>query len=170
MKEEIDARRPTDNPVRDNFQYQTVKSYMCTNCREIVLKRQEDIGWFVSVPRRQEPMLQDALRLSMQPDRRELLCQHCRHDECRVTTKISQLPRALILQLNRFRKEVEEGDPKAPAGLPTLLRCQQGVLRSKASLRGLYDIRHRHPDVQFLMTSHLNQGCPENLLVLTACC
>ena len=69
-----------------------------------------------------------------------------------------------------FRKEVEEGDPKAPAGLPTLLRCQQGVLRSKASLRGLYDIRHRHPDVQFLMTSHLNQGCPENLLVLTACC
>ncbi|KAF0312602.1 Leucyl-cystinyl aminopeptidase [Amphibalanus amphitrite] len=45
-----------------------------------------------------------------------------------------------------------------------------GVLRSKASLRGLYDIRHRHPDVQFLMTSHLNQGCPENLLVLTACC
>ncbi|KAF0313000.1 hypothetical protein FJT64_016397 [Amphibalanus amphitrite] len=46
----------------------------------------------------------------------------------------------------------------------------QGVLRSEASLRGLHDIRHRHPDVQFLMTSHLNQGCPENLLVLTACC
>ncbi|KAF0288500.1 hypothetical protein FJT64_013158 [Amphibalanus amphitrite] len=50
------------------------------------------------------------------------------------------------------------------------IMTRQGVLRSKASLRGLYDIRHRHPDVQFLMTSHLNQGCPENLLVLTACC
>ncbi|KAF0302918.1 hypothetical protein FJT64_025060 [Amphibalanus amphitrite] len=76
----------------------------------------------------------------------------------------------MLPPLKVFRKEVEEGDPKAPAGLPTLLRCQQGVLRSKASLRGLYDIRHRHPDVQFLMTSHLSQGCPENLLVLTACC
>ncbi|KAF0314570.1 hypothetical protein FJT64_015011 [Amphibalanus amphitrite] len=51
-----------------------------------------------------------------------------------------------------------------------LRRLEEGVLRSKASLRGLYDIRHRHPDVQFLMTSHLSQGCPENLLVLTACC
>ncbi|KAF0301181.1 Ubiquitin carboxyl-terminal hydrolase 26 [Amphibalanus amphitrite] len=47
------------------------------------------------------PTLQDALRLSMRPDRRHLLCQHCRHDECYVTTKISQLPRTLILQLNR---------------------------------------------------------------------
>ena len=30
MKDEIDARRPAENPVRDNFQYQTVESYMCT--------------------------------------------------------------------------------------------------------------------------------------------
>ncbi|KAF0291546.1 hypothetical protein FJT64_010358 [Amphibalanus amphitrite] len=58
----------------------------------------------------------------------------------------------------------------APANDLNLYRSLEGVLRSKASLRGLYDIRHRHPDVQFLMTSHLSQGCPENLLVLTACC
>ncbi|KAF0301523.1 hypothetical protein FJT64_026213 [Amphibalanus amphitrite] len=67
---------------------------------------------------------------------------------------------------------------RLPPGHPELNAIEQvwgcmkrhGVLRSKASLRGLYDIRHRHPDVQFLMTSHLSQGCPENLLVLTACC
>ncbi|XP_043210166.1 ubiquitin carboxyl-terminal hydrolase 37-like [Amphibalanus amphitrite] len=104
MKGEIDARRPTDNPVRDNFQYQVVESYMCTKCHETALKRQENICWFVRVPRRQgteTPTLQDALRMCMRPDRRERLCQHCQHDECRVTTKISQLPRTLILQLNR---------------------------------------------------------------------
>ena len=30
IKDEVDARRPAANPVRDNFQYQTVESYMCT--------------------------------------------------------------------------------------------------------------------------------------------
>ncbi|KAF0291611.1 Ubiquitin carboxyl-terminal hydrolase 37 [Amphibalanus amphitrite] len=53
-------------------------------------------------PGSEVPTLQDALRLSMQPERRELLCQHCRHGECLVTPKVSQLPRTLILQLNRF--------------------------------------------------------------------
>ncbi|XP_043219969.1 ubiquitin carboxyl-terminal hydrolase 37-like [Amphibalanus amphitrite] len=104
MKDEVDARRSTDNPVRDNFHYQTLESYRCTKCHETVLKRQENISWFVSVPHHQgteAPTLQDALRLSMRPDRRHLLCQHCCHDECYVTTKISQLPRTLILQLNR---------------------------------------------------------------------
>ncbi|KAF0290802.1 Ubiquitin carboxyl-terminal hydrolase 29 [Amphibalanus amphitrite] len=104
MKDEVDARRSTDNPVRDNFHYQTLESYRCTKCHETVLKRQENISWFVSVPHHQgteAPTLQDALRLSMRSDRRHLLCQHCRHDECYVTTKISQPPRTLILQLNR---------------------------------------------------------------------
>ncbi|XP_043197641.1 ubiquitin carboxyl-terminal hydrolase 37-like [Amphibalanus amphitrite] len=131
MKDEIDARRPTDNPVRDNFQYQTVESYMCTKCHETVLKRQENISWFVSVPRRQgteAPTLQDALRLSMRPDRRELLCQHCRHDECRVTTKISQLPRTLILQLNRYVFLGEESKKIcANVGIPKFLSLNEYV-------------------------------------------
>ncbi|KAF0301453.1 Ubiquitin carboxyl-terminal hydrolase 37 [Amphibalanus amphitrite] len=95
LKEEIDAQRPTDNPVRDNFQYQTIESYMCTKCHETVLKQQENISWFVSVPRHQgteAPTLLDALRLCMRPDRRELLCQHCRHDECRYPAATAGLP------------------------------------------------------------------------------
>ncbi|KAF0306877.1 Ubiquitin carboxyl-terminal hydrolase 37 [Amphibalanus amphitrite] len=131
MKEEIDARRTTDNPVRDNFQYQIVESYMCTNCHETVLKRQEDISWFVSVPRRQgteAPTLQDALRLSMRPDRRHLLCQHCCHDECRVTTKISQLPRTLILQLNRYVFLGEDSKKIcAYVGIPKFLSLNEHV-------------------------------------------
>ena len=105
MKDEIDARRPTTDPVRNNFQYQTIERYMCVKCRQTVLKRQENISWFLSVPRRQgnvTPTLQDAIRLSMRPDRRELLCQQCQHSECRITRKISELPRTLILQLNRY--------------------------------------------------------------------
>ena len=105
INSEIDASRAPANPVRDNFQYQTLESYMCTRCHKSVQKRLENISWFMSVPRLQDsktPSLQDALLLSMRPDRRELLCQHCKHNECHVTTKISKLPRTLILQLNRY--------------------------------------------------------------------
>ena len=38
----------------------------------------------------------------MRPVRRELRCQHCHHNECHVTMKISKPPRILILQLNRY--------------------------------------------------------------------
>ena len=70
-----------------------------------MLKRQENLSWFVSVPHHQvteAPTLQDALRLSMQPEWRERHCQHCRHNECLVTTSISHPPRTLILQLKRY--------------------------------------------------------------------
>ncbi|XP_043197182.1 ubiquitin carboxyl-terminal hydrolase 37-like [Amphibalanus amphitrite] len=131
MKGEIDARRPTDNPVRDNFQYQVVESYMCTKCHETALKRQENICWFVRVPRRQgteTPTLQDALRMCMRPDRRERLCQHCQHDECRVTTKISQLPRTLILQLNRYVFLGGESKKiRANVGIPKFLSLNEYV-------------------------------------------
>ena len=58
--------------VRDNFQNQKTELYTCTKCRETVLKRQENISWFVSVPRCRDPYatLQDALQFSMQPDQR----------------------------------------------------------------------------------------------------
>ncbi|KAF0289764.1 Ubiquitin carboxyl-terminal hydrolase 37 [Amphibalanus amphitrite] len=42
MKDEC---RSAENPIRDNFQYQTVESFQCTKCHETVLKRQENISW-----------------------------------------------------------------------------------------------------------------------------
>ena len=54
IKDEVDARRPAANPVRQ-IQYQIVESYMCTKCHEMVLKRQENISWFLSVPRCRAP-------------------------------------------------------------------------------------------------------------------
>ena len=44
VKDELDARQPGANPVRDNFQYQTIESYMCTRCQETVLKRRENFS------------------------------------------------------------------------------------------------------------------------------
>ena len=131
MKDEIDARRPTTDPVRNNFQYQTIERYMCVKCRQTVLKRQENISWFLSVPRRQgnvTPTLQDAIRLSMRPDRRELLCQQCQHSECRVTRKISELPRTLILQLNRYVFVGEETKKiRDNVGIPKFLYLDEYV-------------------------------------------
>ena len=81
-----------------------------------------------ALPGSEPPTLQDALRLSMRPDRRELLCQHCRHTECRVTTKLSQLPRTLILQLNRYVfLEDESGKIRANVGIPKFLSLNEFV-------------------------------------------
>ena len=107
INDEIDACRPSANPVRNLFQYltSTTESYECTKCHDTALKQQENICYFISVPHCQGKdtfTLQDALELSMRPVRRELRCQHCHHNECHVTMKISKPPRILILQLNRY--------------------------------------------------------------------
>ncbi|KAF0313058.1 Ubiquitin carboxyl-terminal hydrolase 37 [Amphibalanus amphitrite] len=131
IKDEIDARQPSANPVRDNFQFQTMENFMCIRCQKRMPRWQESITWFVSVPRRQGsevPTLQDALRLSMQPERRELLCQHCRHGECLVTTKVSQLPRTLILHLNRFFFRGDESKKvQANVSIPKFLYLNEYV-------------------------------------------
>ena len=44
MKDEVDAYRPAKNPVRDNFQFQTIENFMCTKCHETMQKRQENIS------------------------------------------------------------------------------------------------------------------------------
>ena len=105
MMNEIDVRQMASNPIRNNFQFSITESHMCMKCRETVLKRQENICLFVTVPCQQStetPTLQDAFNLSMRPDLRELLCQYCRHDKCHSAMKISKLPRTLILQMNRY--------------------------------------------------------------------
>ena len=86
---------------------------MCTRCRETFLRRQENIGWFLSVSRGRDsepPTLRDASC----SDRREMLCQHCWRKECRVTTKVCQLPWTLILQLNRYVFLGDEPGRSAP--------------------------------------------------------
>ncbi|KAF0298908.1 Ubiquitin carboxyl-terminal hydrolase 37 [Amphibalanus amphitrite] len=157
IKDEIDARQPSANPVRDNFQFQTMENFMCIRCHKTVPRRQESITWFVSVPRRQGsevPTLQDALRLSLQPERRELLCQHCRHGECLVTTKVSQLPRTLILQLNRFFFLGDESQKiQANVSIPKFLSLNEYVSGDvkrppewrykKSLLRNLSDIQEQ---------------------------
>ncbi|KAF0298785.1 Ubiquitin carboxyl-terminal hydrolase 37 [Amphibalanus amphitrite] len=131
MSDEIDACHLTDNPVREHFQHQILESKTCIKCGQTVMKHLNNICWFVNVPRRQNtdiPTLQEALHLSMCPERRTMLCQHCGHDESCVTSKISQLPRTLILQLNRC---AFLGDrPKkirASVGIPKILSLNKYV-------------------------------------------
>ena len=131
MKEELDARHPSANPVRDNFEYRTIDSSTCLKCHETALTLQENICWFVAVPHCQgisTPTLHEALRLSMQPNRRELLCQLCHHKECRVTTKVCQLPRILIIQLNRYVFQGQECKKiQTSVNIPELLSLNELV-------------------------------------------
>lgn len=108
LKDELDAsERRLPNPVRSSFEYETQESYRCCRCGHQAQRRQANISWFVNVPRRSHdarapPTLQDALRLSMRPDERELTCEQCGHTTCTVATRVTRLPRVLILQLNRY--------------------------------------------------------------------
>ena len=101
---------------------------MFTRCHE-TLKQQENTSWFLSMPcgRDSEPLtLQDALRLSMRPDRRKLLCQQYWHKEGSATTKVSQLPRTLILQLNRYVFLGDESRKiRANVGIPKFLSLNE---------------------------------------------
>ena len=56
-------------------------------CQVTVLERQGNISRLVRLPGTEDTPRtpRDTLRLSVRPDRRQLLCQHCRH-ECRVAT------------------------------------------------------------------------------------
>ena len=130
MNGEIEARRPGANPIHDNFRYETIDSYTCTRCHETMLKHQTSICWFVCVPRHRgtdTPTLQDALRLSAGPEQRELVCQQCRHQECRVTTKVSHLPRTLILQLTRYAFLQEAKKIGTNVGIPKFLSLEEIV-------------------------------------------
>ena len=110
------------NICPDNFQFETTESFMCTRCHEAARKRQKNISWFVSKPNHRDtevPTLQDALWLGMQPERLELLCQNCRHDEFCVTTNISQLlnPSAGLLHLN-WRRVPEDPSQRGYSDIP----------------------------------------------------
>ena len=81
-----------------------------------------------------------------------------------ITPKTKAKQDAALDAMDACIREARKATRKQPLGRQALLPCQQGVLRSVASLRGLYgDLRHRHSELKFLMTSHLNQDSLENL-------
>ena len=132
MQTEIETGRLAANPVSDNFQYQTIESYTCIKCSETKIQRHVNISWIVGVPCRkgdESPTLtlQDAFRQSMRPDRRELRCQHCSHDECYVTTKVSQLPRVLMLQLSRHVYLDVSMKIRSNVAIPKILNLEEFV-------------------------------------------
>lgn len=58
---------------------------------------------------------------------------------------------------------LRKATPKRPNGVKNMLQFQRGILRGTASLRGLYaDVQSTTPEVQFIMTSRLNQDAVEN--------
>ena len=81
-----------------------------------------------------------------------------------VTPEIRERQDAALDAMDAIMREARKATRKQPLGRQALLPCQQGVLRSTSSLRGLYsDLRQRHPDLRYVMTSHLNQDSLENL-------
>ena len=67
-------------------------------------------------------------------------------------------------KMDKMIRQFRKVSSKQPLGRTSLLPLQHGILRSSASLRGLYaDFQAVCPDLEYLMTSHLNQDCLENL-------
>ena len=81
MKNNVDARQPATDPVRDNLQLQIIETFMCRKCQRTEPKRQETSAGSTCPPppplRSQDVYHGGALRLSMRPDQHELLYQSC---------------------------------------------------------------------------------------------
>ena len=71
---------------------------------------------------------------------------------------------AALQDMERLAKTVRKATPGHPGGRGSLLPFQRGILRTSASLRGLLaDLRELTPELQFVITSRLNQDCLENV-------
>lgn len=81
-----------------------------------------------------------------------------------ITPEIRARQDAALDAMGAVMREAKKVSRKQPLGRKALLPCQRGVLRCTSSLRGLYsDLQQRHPDLRYVMTSHLTQDCLENL-------
>ena len=70
---------------------------------------------------------------------------------------------AALMEMEKLIGAARKVTPKHPDGRSTRLPFQRGILRSIASLRGLYtDLASSMPDFRYLMTSRLNKDCLEN--------
>lgn len=71
---------------------------------------------------------------------------------------------AALADMEALVRSMRKASARSPAGGSRLLPFQHGILQGISSVRGLYaDLREQVPELRFLMTSHLNQDCVENL-------
>ncbi|KAF0296060.1 Transposable element P transposase [Amphibalanus amphitrite] len=71
---------------------------------------------------------------------------------------------AALDDMDNLARDARKVTRKQPLGRAGLLPFQRGILRTTASLRGLYeDLQQQaQPEVRYLTTAHLNQDCVEN--------
>ena len=80
-----------------------------------------------------------------------------------ISTEATAAQESALDRMDRLITQARKVSPKQPLGRTSLLPFQHGILRSSASLRGLYrDLQSVNPDLKYVMTSHLNQDCLEN--------
>ena len=71
---------------------------------------------------------------------------------------------AALQDMEQLIKGTRKATLKRPGGRVSLLPFQRGMLRSIGSLRGLHaDLKQSVTGFEYVMTSHLNQDCLENV-------
>ncbi|KAF0309274.1 Transposable element P transposase [Amphibalanus amphitrite] len=79
------------------------------------------------------------------------------------TAEIKAVQDRALDKMTSLISDTRKTSAKHPNGHRSMLPFQQGMLRTTVSLRGLYEELHRTvPELQFVLTSHLNQDCLEN--------
>ncbi|XP_043196219.1 uncharacterized protein LOC122367299 [Amphibalanus amphitrite] len=80
-----------------------------------------------------------------------------------ITAEIKARQDQALAAMDELVRGARKATSKQPLGRATLLPFQHGVLRTNASLRGLYlDAQTACPGLGYIMTSHVNQDCVEN--------
>merc|ERR1719402_494226 len=111
---------------------------MNPNCEGVEYKKHSDLNIFCPVPREDQrdtrpgrpARLQDLVNNSLATEIREKRCETCETPRAQTQTKLSQLPRVLVLHLKRYEYD-ERGNRSMkisrPVSIPSVLNLTQLV-------------------------------------------
>ncbi|XP_078620085.1 uncharacterized protein LOC144887051 [Branchiostoma floridae x Branchiostoma japonicum] len=93
-------------PVSQNFQFEVIHTIRCTNCEDVVIKKEKFHDLSLTLPRKRKDMnprsLQDLLDHFFLAEDIEYACGQCKSKKSRVSHQFTKLPRVLILHLKRY--------------------------------------------------------------------
>ena len=94
------------NLVDTNFQYERQETFACCACGHKSHVKHSDVNFFCDVSGEQQSCsvsLQQLVEQTLAQETREKRCDSCQHETAETSTKITKLPRVLLLFLKRYK-------------------------------------------------------------------
>jgi hypothetical protein len=118
------------NPVVEEFQLARREEIRCVGCQARTVRDLRDTGLFCELDSSDEGRsvsLQELLERSQRAEERERRCEACGHSMARVESTFITAPRALVLNLKRYKYVQESSRGAEPPRAPEKISCRVRV-------------------------------------------